>query len=126
MTKKEIVQDLGLGPSQTLEIVQRTFDAIIATLVAEGRIALRDFGVFTVRRTRPRTGRNPRTGATVPVPAQNRVSFKPGRKMIQQVRQADAARPVPAAPKTKATAAGVRRGPVAEPAQTPRRRSRRA
>ena len=54
MTKKEIVkkisEDIGLTQLKTKDIVQRTLDAIIETLVSEGRIELRNFGVFEVKR----------------------------------------------------------------------------
>ncbi len=54
MTKKEIVkkisEDIGLTQLKTKDIVQRTLDAIIQTLVSEGRIELRNFGVFEVKR----------------------------------------------------------------------------
>ena len=47
MTKKEIVkkisEDIGLTQLKTKDIVQRTLDAIIHTLVSEGRIELRNF-----------------------------------------------------------------------------------
>ena len=58
MTKKEIVkkisEDIGLTQLKTKDIVQRTLDAIIQTLVSEGRIELRNFGVFEVKRRAPR------------------------------------------------------------------------
>ena len=56
MTKKEIVKqisdDTGLTQLKTKEIVQKTFDAIVETLLEEGRIELRNFGVFEVKRRR--------------------------------------------------------------------------
>ena len=61
MTKKEIVkkisEDIGLTQLKTKDIVQRTLDAIIQTLVSEGRIELRNFGVFEVKRRAPRKAR---------------------------------------------------------------------
>ena len=85
MTKKEIVQsiaeDLGLTQIQAKEIVQKTFDSIVNILVAEGRVELRNFGVFEVRRRKPRNARNPRTGEKVMVPERCTVVFKPGRVM---------------------------------------------
>ena len=49
MTKKEIVktisEEIGLTQLKTKEIVQKTFDAIVETLVDDGRIELRNFGV---------------------------------------------------------------------------------
>jgi nucleoid DNA-binding protein len=52
----------GIPQAQALQIVQRIFDGIIATLVREGRIELRNFGVFEVRQRKPRRARDPRTG----------------------------------------------------------------
>lgn len=89
MTKKEIAnrisQDTGLTQLRTKDIVQRTFDAVIRTLATEGRIELRNFGVFEVKRRAPRKARNPRTGETLVAPAKNVVTFKSGREMEQRV-----------------------------------------
>ena len=69
------------------EIIQRLFDRIIATLEKEGRIELRNFGVFEVKKRKPRTARNPRTGETVMVPAKLVVTFTPGLEMKEKVGQ---------------------------------------
>jgi integration host factor subunit beta len=91
VTKKEIVkkisEEIGLTQLKTKDIVQRTLDAIIDTLVSEGRIELRNFGVFEVKKRAPRKARNPRTGDKVYVPAKNVVTFKPGKEMEELVRQ---------------------------------------
>ena len=96
MTKKEIVkkisEEIGLTQLKTKDIVQRTLDEIITTLVEEGRIELRNFGVFEVKRRAPRKARNPRTGAKVSVPAKNVVTFKPGKEMEELVRKMDPAK----------------------------------
>lgn len=93
MTKKEIVkrisEDIGLTQLKTKDIVQRTLDAIIDTLVTEGRIELRNFGVFEVKQRAPRKARNPRTGEKVYVPSKNVVTFKPGKEMEELVRKID-------------------------------------
>jgi integration host factor subunit beta len=93
VTKKEIVkkisEDIGLTQLKTKDIVQRTLDAIILTLVSEGRIELRNFGVFEVKRRAPRKARNPRTGDKVYVPSKNVVTFKPGKEMEELVRKMD-------------------------------------
>lgn len=89
MTKKEIVKTIsdetGLNQQQIKAIVQKTFDAIIATLAEEGRIELRNFGVFQVRTRAARRARNPRTGRQVEVPEKFVVTFKPGKIMEQKV-----------------------------------------
>ena len=89
MTKKEIVKTIsdetGLNQQQIKTIVQKTFDAIVMTLVEEGRIELRNFGVFQVRPRAARKARNPRTGRQVEVPEKFVVTFKPGKIMEEQV-----------------------------------------
>ncbi len=91
MTKKEIVrtisEEIGLTQLQTKEIVQKTFNAIVETLVEDGRIELRNFGVFEVKRRAPRKARNPRTGDKVFVPEKFVVTFKPGKEMEERVRE---------------------------------------
>ena len=88
MTKKEIVKTIsdetGLNQQQIKTIVQKTFDSIVATLVEEGRIELRNFGVFQVRPRAARKARNPRTGRQVEVPEKFVVTFKPGKIMEQK------------------------------------------
>jgi nucleoid DNA-binding protein len=68
-----------------MEVIQRAFDGITETLLSEGRIELRNFGVFEVKRRKPRKARNPRTGERVNVPAKMVVTFKPGKEMEQRV-----------------------------------------
>ena len=89
MTKKEIVKPIsdetGLNQQQIKAIVQRTFDAIVRTLEEEGRIELRNFGVFQVRTRAARKARNPRTGRQVEVPEKFVVTFKPGKIMEHRV-----------------------------------------
>lgn len=91
MTKKEIVktisEEIGLTQLRTKEIVQKTFDAIVDTLVEDGRIELRNFGVFEVKKRAARKARNPRTGAKVFVPEKYVVTFKPGKEMEERVRE---------------------------------------
>jgi nucleoid DNA-binding protein len=91
VTKKEIVkaisEEIGLTQLKTKEIVQKTFDAIVETLVADKRIELRNFGVFEVKKRAARKARNPRTGERVDVAEKYVVTFKPGKEMEERVRQ---------------------------------------
>ncbi|MBX3438283.1 MAG: integration host factor subunit beta [Planctomycetaceae bacterium] len=93
MTKKEIVkqisEEIGLTQLKTKEIVQKTFDAIIETLVEERRIELRNFGVFEVKKRAARKARNPRTGERVDVAEKFVVTFKPGKEMEERVLELD-------------------------------------
>ena len=93
MTKKDIVksiaEQLDLPQLRTRELVQRTFDALIESLVREGRVELRNFGVFQIKRREARMARNPRTGEQVAVLAKSVVIFKPGKEMEARVRELD-------------------------------------
>lgn len=93
MTKKDIVrtiaEQIDLPQLRTKELVQRTFDALIEALVREGRIELRNFGVFQIKRREARVARNPRTGERVSVQAKSVVTFKPGKEMEARVRDLD-------------------------------------
>jgi nucleoid DNA-binding protein len=84
VTKKEIVKTISdeIGLTQL-----KTFDAIVETLVDEGRIELRNFGVFEVKKRAARKARNPRTGDKVYVPQKFVVTFKPGKEMEEKVRE---------------------------------------
>jgi integration host factor subunit beta len=90
VTKKDIVRIISerakLTQLKTKEIVQWTFDAIIDTLLSEGRIELRNFGVFEVKTRKARRARNPRTNQPVAVKAKNVVTFQPGKEMEEKIR----------------------------------------
>ena len=93
MTKKDIVrtiaEQIDLPQLRTKHLVQKTFDALIEALVREGRIELRNFGVFQIKRRETRVARNPRTGERVTVQAKSVVTFKPGKEMESRVREMD-------------------------------------
>ena len=90
MTKKDIVRQIAdevdVPQIKCKKIVLETFKAIIATLIAEGRIELRNFGVFEVRRRKGRKAHNPRTGEAVSVEPKNVVTFQAGKVMAELVR----------------------------------------
>ena len=92
MTKKDIVRMVSesLDVPQTLvkEIVQATLDNIIGTLSREGRIELRNFGVFEAKYRKSRRARNPLTNRAVKTKAKFAVTFKPGTLMTKTVHNA--------------------------------------
>lgn len=90
MTKKDIVLKItdmtGIKQIDVKKIVQKTFDVIIDGLMRNEKVELRNFGVFKIKERRPRSGRNPRTGESVPVPARRVVVFKPGLEMKHKIK----------------------------------------
>jgi nucleoid DNA-binding protein len=89
MTKKELVRSiansLGVSHKQTKEIVQCTFDTVVETVLEEGRIELRNFGIFEAKKRIARKAYSPRTGEEIKVPAKYVVTFKPAKFMAKRV-----------------------------------------
>lgn len=95
MTKKEIVREVstkyGIDQGLSKLIVQFVLDSIVRSLEKEGRIELRNFGVFEVKRRAARVARNPRTNEPLRVPPKTVVSFQPGKRLA---RLAEAFQPI--------------------------------
>ena len=76
-------------PNLTAEDVRICIQLILAqmgdSLSAGGRIEIRGFGVFYIKRRNPRRARNPRTGTLVHVGEKYGVRFKPGKELIERV-----------------------------------------
>ncbi|HUW34488.1 MAG TPA: HU family DNA-binding protein [Planctomycetota bacterium] len=89
-TKKEIVKEVSekanLTQTEVKDIIQMTFDSILAALVRGEKVELRNFGVFMVKERAERRARNPRTGEEVVVPKKKVVIFRPGRMMDARIK----------------------------------------
>jgi len=87
VTKKQIVKELsrryGVEQELTRKIVQGVFESIEQALAEYGRIELRNFGVFAIRRRAARIARNPRTNEPIRLPPRHVVVFQPGKKLEQ-------------------------------------------
>jgi integration host factor subunit beta len=66
-------------------IVELIFDKMVRSLRSGDKIELRGFGCFNTRERRARTGRNPKTGAAVKVPAKKIAFFRPSRELKELV-----------------------------------------
>jgi len=90
MTKSELIDNLALHHTQLslrdVELgVKIILDHITDALVDSERIEIRGFGSFKLHERPPRTGRNPRTGAIVEIPAKRVPHFKPGKELRERV-----------------------------------------
>jgi integration host factor subunit beta len=90
MIRSELLQALaaendGLRPEEVEQVVDIFFEEISARLAEGGRVELRGFGTFSTRPRDARTGRNPRTGESVDVPAKRVPYFKPGKEMRERL-----------------------------------------
>ena len=90
MTKSELIQKLAeANPHLYLRDVERIvttiFDEITDALAEGDRVELRGFGAFSVKERGSRTGRNPRTGEAVEVPAKYIPYFKTGKQLREKL-----------------------------------------
>jgi len=90
LTKRDLVvaisNETGLIQSDVFNVIQKVLDHITAAVAQGQNVELRNFGVFEVRLTRPRVGRNPnRPEVDVTIPARATVKFKAGKIMRQRV-----------------------------------------
>lgn len=86
MLKSELVLRIADLNSHLYEkdveaIVNAILSRITDALVAGDRVELRGLGAFTVKTREARMGRNPKTGATVPVEDKRVPTFKTGKTM---------------------------------------------
>ncbi len=85
MTKADLVEQVAKETDMTKkdaeQLVEVVFESIIGALNNGDKIELRGFGSFRVRERNARTGRNPKTGATVSIPAKRVAYFKPGKEL---------------------------------------------
>jgi len=92
MTKAELVETVSKVSELTRKhsevIVEAVFSSIRDALQKGDKIELRGFGSFRIRRRRSRTGRNPKTGVGVHVPAKRVPHFKPGKELRDRVNTA--------------------------------------
>ncbi len=90
MTKAELIEKVsekiqGLTKKQTEVIVNSIFNSIKESLAKGNKIEIRGFGSFRIRQRRQRDGRNPKTGASVSVPAKRVPFFKAGKELKEIV-----------------------------------------
>ena len=78
---EEVVRVTELPRKESEAVVETIFESIIGALQGGDRIEIRGFGSFRTRQRRGRTGRNPKTGAKVDVPAKNIPFFKPSKEL---------------------------------------------
>lgn len=90
MTKADLVVKIAEKANITKANAERALNAFLdtveATLVKEGKLTLTGFGTFVVEERKARTGRNPRTGDKIKIPATKVVKFRPGKLLKDAVK----------------------------------------
>lgn len=89
MVKSELIETVAtkadITTAQAEEIVNLMFNTVIDSLTTEGRVEIRGFGAFTVRKYKSYDGRNPKTGEKIEVPEKKLPFWKTGLELRQRV-----------------------------------------
>ena len=93
MTKSVLIESLVNSQGQLgyrdIELAVKTIlEQMVQTLAAGDRIEIRGFGSFSLHYRPPRTGRNPKSGVSVTLPAKFVPHFKPGKELRDRVNDA--------------------------------------
>ena len=85
MNKSELIEHIAKQADISKAAAGRALEAVIGgvktTLKKNGTVSLVGFGTFSVTKRAARTGRNPRTGATIKIKASKNPSFKAGKAL---------------------------------------------
>lgn len=89
MVKSELIEVLAskadITTAQAEEVVELFFNSVLDALSTEGRVEIRGFGAFTVRKYKSYDGRNPKTGEKIEVPQKMLPFWKAGLELRQRV-----------------------------------------
>lgn len=89
MNKQELIDAIAKKAAVTKTDASKVFEAtveVIATALKKGdEVRVTNFGTFKVTKRKATTGRNPRTGATIKIPASKQPKFAPGKGLKDAV-----------------------------------------
>ncbi len=90
MNKAELIQAVADYADIPKTVAARAVDGVIHAIeeaLGKGEsVTLVGFGTFTVRERAARTGRNPRTGEKLKIPASKAPVFRPGKALKEAVK----------------------------------------
>ncbi|MDD4182443.1 MAG: HU family DNA-binding protein [Candidatus Omnitrophica bacterium] len=79
MNKAELIEAVSKNcctKKEAQTAVESVFDAIKGSLKKKDPVAISGFGTFKVKETKARTGRNPKTGESIQIPAKKKIAFR--------------------------------------------------
>jgi DNA-binding protein HU-beta len=81
----KVAQNADISKTKAAEAVDAVINAIKSSLKKGDTVRLVGFGTFTVARRSATTGRNPRTGEPIKIPASKQPKFKAGKELKKAV-----------------------------------------
>ena len=89
MTKQDMIDRMAKEARISKAAAERALGAYIGAVGEElkksGKLSLVGFGTFNCVQRKARTGRNPKTGGTIQIPARKVVRFKAGKGLTDVV-----------------------------------------
>lgn len=89
MNKNELISriasETGLTKTDAAKAVDAFVSSISSALKSGGEVRLVGFGTFAVSKRSATTGRNPRTGQSIKIPARNQPKFRAGKVLVDSV-----------------------------------------
>lgn len=89
MNKLELIQAVKdktrLSKQEASDVVKLFFDSLTEAMINGDRIEIRGFCSFFIKEYAGYTGKNPKTGKQVQVPAKKMPFFKPGKELRERV-----------------------------------------
>tara|TARA_B100001179_G_C18190260_1_gene232611 strand:+ start:30 stop:302 length:273 start_codon:yes stop_codon:yes gene_type:complete len=80
-----VASNTGMSKADSAKAVEGVFDAISGALSSGGDVRIVGFGTFSVVNRKATTGRNPRTGQAIQIPASKQPKFKAGKGLKDAV-----------------------------------------
>ncbi|MGC8871568.1 MAG: HU family DNA-binding protein [Caldimicrobium sp.] len=83
---KRMAEIAGTTKANAEKLLDAFMQAVQEAISKEDKVVLVGFGTFQVVTRSERTGRNPRTGQPLKIPAKKVVKFTPGKKLEEAVK----------------------------------------
>jgi DNA-binding protein HU-beta len=85
MTKQQLIEQVAGATGNSRADVERLYEALVekiaGALEAGEKVDMRGLGIFDVKETKARSGRNPGTGAVIEIPASRKAGFRPSKEL---------------------------------------------
>ena len=79
---RNIALEMNLPLPEAKHVVEFLFGKVAKAIRSGDRVILQGFGSFEAKTTKPRQGRNPKTGKPIAVPAKTRCRFRPAAALM--------------------------------------------
>ena len=93
LTKKDLVNliymQLGFSKQISENLIEDFFSTIVSNIKKEQKLKLSKFGTFSIRKKKPRIGRNPKTKETKVISSRDVVLFKPSKEFKEFINLKD-------------------------------------